>query len=53
MADSCVKHNIVFNAYYRKKRDAGFPHRKAMVATMNKLVRTIHALLSKDEIYSI
>jgi hypothetical protein len=24
-----------------------------MVATMNKLVRTIHALLSKDEIYSI
>jgi transposase len=53
MADSCVRHNIVFNAYYRKKRDAGFPHRKAMVATMNKLVRTIHALLSKDEIYSI
>jgi transposase len=53
MADSCVKHNIVFNAYYRKKRDAGFPHRKAMVATMNKLVRTLHALLSKDEIYSI
>lgn len=53
MADSCVKHNIVFNAYYHKKRDTGFPHRKAMVATMNKLARTIHALLSKDEMYSL
>ena len=53
MADSCKRHNIVFNAYYHKKREAGFPHRKAMVATMNKLVRTLHALLTKDEMYSL
>ena len=53
MADSCVKHNLVFNAYYHKKRDAGFPHRKAMVATMNKLVRTLHSLLTKGEVYKI
>lgn len=52
MADSCVRHNIVFNAYYHKKRDEGFPHRKAMVATMNKLMRTIHALLTKGEKYA-
>jgi transposase len=53
MADSCMRHNIVFHAYYHKKREEGFPHRKAMVATMNKLVRTLHALLTKDETYSI
>jgi hypothetical protein len=53
MADSCKRHNVVFHAYYQKKREAGFPHRKAMVATMNKLVRTLHALLTKDEMYSL
>lgn len=53
MADSCVRHNVVFNAYYHKKRDAGFPHRKAMIATLNKLMRTVHALLIKEEKYSI
>jgi transposase len=53
MADSCMRHNVVFNAYYHKKREEGFPHRKAMVATMNKLIRTLHALLTKDETYSI
>ncbi|MDD3997336.1 MAG: IS110 family transposase [Sphaerochaetaceae bacterium] len=53
IADSCMRHNVVFNAYYHKKREEGFPHRKAMVATMNKLVRTLHALLTKDETYSL
>jgi len=48
-----MRHNIVFHAYYHKKREEGFPHRKAMVATMNKLIRTLHALLTKDETYSI
>lgn len=51
MADGCIKHNVVFNAYYHKKRDEGFPHRKAMIATMNKLMRTVYALLTKGEKY--
>jgi len=36
-----------------ESQEEGFPHRKAMVATMNKLIRTLHALLTKDETYSI
>ncbi len=53
MADSYIKHNFVFNIYYyHKKRNAGFSHRKAMVAAMNKLMRTVHALLTKGEEYS-
>jgi transposase len=51
MAQGSLKWNPVFNAYYHKKRDSGFPHRKAMVATMNKLIRTIFILLTRGEKY--
>jgi transposase len=49
MATSCVHWNPVLGEYYKKKRSEGFPHRKAMVATVNKLIRTIYALLIRGE----
>lgn len=51
MAEGSIRWNPVFNAYYHKKRLGGFPYRKAMVATMNKLVRTLHILLTRGEKY--
>lgn len=51
MAQGSINWNPVFNAYYHKKRDSGFPHRKAMVATMNKLIRTLFILLTRGEKY--
>ncbi len=49
MATNCVHWNPVLGEYYQKKRGEGFPHRKAMVATTNKLIRTIYALLIRGE----
>ena len=49
MATSCVHWNPVLGEYYQKKKGEGFPHRKAMVATTNKLIRTIYALLIRGE----
>lgn len=49
MATGAWIYNPLFRAYYDKKRKEGFPHRKAMVALMNKLLRTIYALLTKGE----
>jgi hypothetical protein len=39
--------------YYSKKRRQGFPHRKAMIATTNKLIRALYALLIRGEKASI
>ena len=49
MASGARTYNPYFRAYYDKKRAEGFPHRKAMVALMNKLIRTVFALLTKGE----
>ena len=49
MAQSTCNYNPYFKAYYDKKKAEGFSHRKAMVALMNKLIRTIFALLTKKE----
>ena len=51
MASGVKTYNPYFRAYYDKKRSEGFPHRKAMVALMNKLIRTIFALLTKGETF--
>lgn len=51
MAQGSINWNPVFKAYYHKKREEGFPHRKAMVATMNKLIRTLFILLTRGEKY--
>ena len=53
MAFGTLKYCPFFRAYYDKKRNEGFSHRKAMVALMNKLLKTIFALLSKGEIFVV
>lgn len=53
MASGVMKFNPYFKAYYDKKRKSGFPHRKAMVALMNKLLKTIFALLTKGELFVV
>ena len=53
MASGVRTYSPYFRAYYDKKREEGFPHRKAMVALMNKLLRTMFALLTKGEMYNI
>lgn len=35
-----------FKAYYQKKRDAGQPYKKAVIATAHKLVRVIYSMLT-------
>ena len=49
MAMGLIRCNPHFKAFYDKKRDEGFPHRKAMVALMNKLIKTLFAMLKKKE----
>ncbi len=49
MASGLVRCNEYFRAYYLKKKKEGMPHRKAMIALCNKLVRVLFALLKKHE----
>jgi hypothetical protein len=49
MGMGLIRSNPYFKAFYEKKRDEGFPHRKAMVALMNKLIKTLFAMLKKKE----
>lgn len=49
MGMGLIRCNPHFKAFYDKKRAEGFPHRKAMVALMNKLIKTLFAMLKKKE----
>ncbi|MDA3812431.1 MAG: IS110 family transposase [Spirochaetaceae bacterium] len=49
MAFGALKFNPFFRDYYDKKKKEGFSHRKAMVALMNKILKTIFAMLTKGE----
>lgn len=49
MAMGVMKFNHYFRLYYLKKRSQGMPHRKAMIALCNKLLRIIFALLTKKQ----
>jgi transposase len=51
MASGVMKFNPYFRAYYLKKRNEGMRHRKAMIALCNKLVRILHAMLTKREAF--
>lgn len=51
MAKSAKNYSPFFNAYYDKKINEGFSHRKAMVAVMNKLTKIIFTLLTRGEMY--
>ncbi|HZJ88184.1 MAG TPA: IS110 family transposase [Sphaerochaeta sp.] len=53
MATGVNLHNPYFKAYYDKKRAEGFPHRKAMVAQMNKILKTLFAMLKKQEMFIV
>lgn len=49
MTEGCIKVNPIFQAYYHKKRKEGAIHTQAVAVTMHKLIRTIYAMLAKEE----
>jgi len=49
MATGLIRCNPQFRRYYLKKREQGMPHRKAMIALCNKLVRVLFALLKNHQ----
>lgn len=49
MATCVIRANKIFNEYYQAKREQGFPYKKAVIATMNKLFKIIFALLNKNQ----
>ena len=51
MAQESIIWSPFFRAYYDKKRNEGFSHRKAMIAVMNKLTKIIFTLLTRGEMY--
>lgn len=53
MASKCNTWNPLIGDYYTKKRNEGFSHRKAMVATTNKLLKIVYVLLSRGERFRI
>lgn len=53
MASGVMKFNDYFRAYYLKKRQEGFQHRKAMIALANKLLRVVWSMLTKRECFNV
>jgi transposase len=51
MTSSVIMHNENFQSYYKKRRAAGLPYKKAVMATMHKLVRMLFAMLSQKQLY--
>ena len=51
MAQRAIMYSPFFRAYYDKKREQGFSHRKAMIAVMNKLTKIIFTLLTRGDMY--
>jgi transposase len=47
MTTKVIQHNATFRAYFLKRRSAGQPYKKVVLATAHKLVRVIFALLSQ------
>jgi transposase len=52
-ADQLRKHNLEYKAYYWRKYQevSKYQHKRALVFTARKLVRLVHALLTKNEPY--
>lgn len=52
-ANSVKTHNPIYRAFYEKKKNEANrrKHKRALVLTARKLVRLIHAMLSRGEIY--
>ena len=45
MANGIKRYNEYFGSYYQKKKNEGMPHRKAMIALCNKLLRILYTML--------
>jgi transposase len=52
MTVSVIMNNDTFRAYYKKKKQAGLPYKKAVMATMHKLIRMLFAMLTHKERYT-
>jgi transposase len=52
MTVSVILNNDTFRAYYQKKKKAGLPYKKAVMATMHKLIRMLFAMLSHRQRYA-
>jgi transposase len=51
MAVSVIGHNHIFRSYFMKRRAAGQPYKKAVLATAHKLVRVLFAMLTQKTHY--
>jgi transposase len=51
MTVNVILNNDNFRAYYQKKKQAGLPYKKAVMATMHKLARMLFAMLSHKQRY--
>ena len=52
MTVNVIHHNDIFKDYYQKKKLAGLPYKKAVMATMHKLIRMLFAMLSQKQCYA-
>ncbi len=52
MTINVIHHNSIFKAYYQKKKQAGLPPKKAILATMHKLVRMLFAMLTHKQLFA-
>jgi transposase len=52
MTRSVISHNDAFKDYYQKKKLEGLPFKKAVMATMHKLIRMLFAMLSHKQYYA-
>lgn len=52
MTVNVIHHNNIFKGYYQKKKQAGLPYKKAVLATMHKLIRMFFAMLSHKQEYA-
>ena len=53
MSVSVVRHNEYFREYFERKRSHGLPYKKAMIAVAHKLLRTMYAMLKKQEKFNV
>lgn len=51
MTVSVILNNKNFRDFYQKKKESGLPYKKAVIATMHKLVRMLFAMLSNRQHY--
>jgi hypothetical protein len=51
MTVNVIHHNTIFKDYYQKKKQAGFPYKKAVLATMHKFTRMLFAMPSHKQQY--